>query len=148
VPEFEPLREGEFELDPADGELIWRQVHPNFIVNGEVTRQAFGPSSGDAGQMSVDRSSIVTAEEAHQFFTAVAKRQSAGSWAVSTTEVQESGSRTVSDVERSRLSDAPPMSPGHAYIDFRSLDRSGQRIASSALLLAAIERGRQHPPVA
>lgn len=63
-------------------ELLYRQPHPTFLRDGRSSSQAFRPSSGDDGMLSVARSSLVSAEEACARYRARGKL-SAGTWAVS-----------------------------------------------------------------
>ena len=51
-------------------EILFRQIHPNFVEeDGQPSSQPFQPTEKDAGQLSVDRSSLTTAAAAFALFT-------------------------------------------------------------------------------
>lgn len=135
------LESGEFVLDDTD-ELLWRQVHPQWVDGGVISSQAFKPNSGDGGQMSVSRESKQTAQGAFEFHTRDARLQSAGTWAVTLGEVHSQNYRAVDDSD-SLL--GATLSPGHAYIDTRIHGSSKQRKAAGALSRLATARGRIYP---
>jgi hypothetical protein len=68
-------------LDDAD-ELLYRQVHPQWIVDGEPSSQAFKPTKKDEGMLSIALGSQTTAEDAFLHHTQVLKLASGGTWAL------------------------------------------------------------------
>jgi hypothetical protein len=49
-------------------EILFRQIHPQFMVSGEPTSQAFGPTIKDEGKLSVDRSELTDAKGAYELY--------------------------------------------------------------------------------
>ena len=137
---YEPLTltEGELLLE-EQSEVLRRQAHPHFVHNGTISSQAFRPTPGDAGQLSVRRESL-SAEDAFKDHCDTYGLKSAGTWGVSVGEVIEAGARTIDD---SATPDAPK---AHAYIDFRSLNPRETQKVSKILKNYAHRRGRLYPP--
>ena len=135
--EFPVLTESELLLE-EQLEVLRRQVHPNFVHNGTISSQAFRPTPGDTGQLSVRRESL-SAEDAFKDHCDTYGLKSAGTWGVSVGEVIEAGVRTIDDSART---DAPK---AHAYIDFRSLTASETQKVSKILKSRAHRRGRLYP---
>lgn len=143
---LDPLLPGEVLVEDV-AELLWRQVNPTWVSDAGVpTSQAFKPGTADEGKPSVARSSKQSAEEAHRWHTEVAKRPSAGTWAVAVGECTTADLRVVDD---SAADGAPASrSPAHAYWDFRPLTKGELKKASAALLMAALRRGQVFRPSA
>jgi hypothetical protein len=59
-------------LDDAD-ELLYRQVHPQWIVDGEPSSQAFKPTRKDEGMLSIALGHKTTAEDAFLHHTQALK---------------------------------------------------------------------------
>ena len=70
----------------TDKTQLLRQVHPNFIQNGEVGSIAFRPNENDRGLLSVYDGDLATPEASHKHYTEVQKRKSAGVMAVTVAE--------------------------------------------------------------
>jgi hypothetical protein len=133
-------------LEVSEG-LLYRQVHPSLFKNGIPTSVNFRPKPIDEGKLSVDRSSMVTAEEAHRHFVEVVGLESVGSWGISVAEVIGSGTTAWADPIAGGPGVAEPAAnPAHAFIDFRGLDRPAFEKAAKLLKRAAVSRGRLHPP--
>ncbi|MEU4472201.1 hypothetical protein [Micromonospora sp. NPDC023888] len=116
-------------------EFVWRQVHPQFLSDGQPSSQAFKPTPKDEGKLSVIRQSV-TAEEAFEQY----EHSSAGTWSVRVGEVAEAGSRVVDD-------SAKPETPkAHAYIDFRGFTRGQVERIAKVLRSAANAHGCQYSP--
>ncbi len=135
---------GEVLVEEPD-ELLWRQVHPTWVTeDGVPTSQAFKPATADEDKPSVARSSVHTAGEAYRWHTETAKRKSVVTWGVAVGECVQETLRVVDD---SNAEDAPPTrSPAHAYLDFRSHMKGEVKLASAALLAAALRRGQIYAP--
>lgn len=143
VIEWPMLLDGEVVLTNG-AELLWRQVNPQFVHHGQLTSQAFRPSSRDAGRLSVSRATRQTAEGAHHFYVTILHRLSCGTWAVSVDDVHDVGSRSIHD-EHAATAPPPPCPPGHTSIDLRPFGQSRVKKMASKLSLAANRRGRQYP---
>ncbi|MFJ9088713.1 hypothetical protein ACIRL3_40525 [Streptomyces sp. NPDC102384] len=137
------LRSGEFEITNLE-EKLWRQVHPIWVHDGRVTSQLFSPTPKDTGELSVTRSSVVTAEAAHHHHTEVVGLKSIGVYGVDVAEVQEVGLNAVDD---SRVDDGVERPPGHAFVDFKAVSGvKQQKRRASALRDKAEKHGWQHGP--
>ncbi|UFS93750.1 hypothetical protein [Nocardia huaxiensis] len=136
------LGSNEIELDNPD-ELIWRNVHPTWIDNGQLSSLAFKPSPKDTGKLSGAREEKVTADKHYFEFTEELGLESAGVWAVTVGEAREQAVPCVYDAESSTKPD--PCPTGHTYLDFRSHSGGRVRKIASSLRKAAEERGKRHP---
>ena len=56
-------------LHYKDEELLFRQIHPNFITESRVTSQAFLPTAKDNKKLSVNRNTLTSAKEAFDLHT-------------------------------------------------------------------------------
>ena len=118
-------------------ELLYRQVHPSFVVDGVPSSQAFAPTRKDEGQLSIARGSLTTAEAAYNHHTTELHLASAGTWAVTVGEASAAGLSSF-DQHRDDV-------PAHGFIDFRALAASKARSKASLLVARARARGRLHP---
>lgn len=117
----------------APEELLYRQVHPEWIVEGQPSSQAFKPTKKDNGMLSIALGSKSTAEDAFLHHTQELARASAGTWAVTVGE--------VAAVELSSFEQPLEDSPAHGFIDFRELSRGAIDSKAKLLLGKARERG-------
>jgi hypothetical protein len=121
-------------------ELLYRQVHPSWVVDGRPTGQAFTPTKKDADQLSTARSSLTSAEDAFRLHTNERQLKSAGTWAIAVAECKEAQLPCFHDPQTS-----PPekvADPAHAYVDFSPLPSNGKKDAAGAWLARmARERG-------
>lgn len=124
-------------LDDPD-EILYRQVHPHWIMDGEPSSQAFKPTKKDQGMLSVALGSKSTAEEAFLHHTEVLNLASGGTWAVTVGE--------VSAAELNSFEQPLPGSPAHGYIDFRDLGRGAMEAKAKLLLAQARDRGCVYKP--
>ncbi|WP_145012428.1 hypothetical protein [Pseudomonas oryzihabitans] len=60
-----------------NSEVLLRQIHPDFFVDGVPARNRFMPYRGDENRMSVDRSSMVSPQDSHLNYTAGGKKSAA-----------------------------------------------------------------------
>ncbi|MCX5559951.1 hypothetical protein [Streptomyces sp. NBC_00038] len=111
------LRPGEFKITDTE-EAVWRQVNPAFVHDGRVSSQAFTPSAKDEGELSVNRSSKVSAQESFDHYTKVLEFPSAGVYSLTVGEIS---GEELSVIDDSAAEDGQPRSPGHAFIDYRSV---------------------------
>lgn len=126
-------------LTDAD-ELLHRQVHPKMRVDGRPSNELFMPRSGDAGLVSVDRSSKASAEDAWRRYVASGKL-SAEVWSVSVGDVIE----TCLSAHEDPLED----NDAHCVVDFNptfesATDYKAQKKKANryAVALAAKARSR------
>lgn len=124
-------------------ELLFRQAHPKFLVEGRVTSQLFKPTPKDEGKPSAYRSGITTAEESFRFHTLTLGFEAAGTWAISVSESRAVGVPPVADpiTEPEEKANA-----AHVVLDMTHLDTRGavEKVATR-LAEAARRRGRIYP---
>ncbi len=119
---------------------LHRQVHPQFFRNGRVMSPAFRPTRKDAGRLSVDDGSQISAEAAWKRHTTARNLSSVGVLSV-----------TVNECQGERLSVVPepePDAPEHVVIDFNKLTKNQTVAVARRLKEKAVERGWQYGPVA
>ena len=127
-------------------ELLLRQVNPNWVREGRVSSQAFRPMPKDNGLLSVDRATLITAEDSHRLFTEALGLASVGTWAVTVAECTAQSLVVLEDPLTSPPEKVP--NPAHAVILFAAVLSKGQ-IESKGQKLAryANGRGRLFPPL-
>ena len=126
-------------------ELLFRQVHPNFVTDGRVSSQAFQATKKDEGMLSVSRGASITARAAYELHVQGKQLKSAGSWAVTVGECSAAGLATRSDPLSSPPE--PVADPAHAVVEMTGLTRGQVERAASVLADAARGRGRLYPRV-
>jgi len=117
--------------------LLLRQVHPDFIPDGQLTSQAFMPFPKDKGKLSVYDGDQISAAESHQHYTQVLLNASESAWGV-----------TCAEVAKTNLtSESAPLKnfPAHALIDFTIHPPNSFRKLAKKLKEFALTRGRLHP---
>lgn len=127
-----------------EAELLYRQVHPGFVVDGRVTGQAFRPTKKDDDKLSVARSSLTTPQGAYEHFTTTLALASAGSWGVTVGECRAQ----ALPVRPDPLSEPDVPDPAHAYVDFEDVSKSQAEAKAARLARIATARGRLFPDVA
>lgn len=125
----------EHKLDNYD-ELLLRQVIEIWIQEGRPATRAFQPNSNDEGQLSSDRSSMVTPREAFEAYLA-AGRKSGGVWAVAVGEYAAEGAFAYSDP----LSD----NAAHAVVDYSPFTEKEWRKLSKKFHAHAVRRRCLYP---
>ena len=112
--------------------LLYRQVNPLWIQNGEITSQVFRPTRKDEKRLSVYDGDQITPVEAWCHFTNHLGHASAGVVAV-----------TVADCRNLGLPVRPEPSrfPEHAVIDFTEFSGSAIKRKADSLKEAARSRG-------
>lgn len=123
-------------LDESD-ELLYRQVHPKWLDDGEPSSQAFRPTKKDEGMLSVGLGNKTTAENAFLHHTQTLGLSSHGTWAVT---VGEAATAELSSFEQPLEGD-----PAHGFIDFRALGRRATEARAKLLLAKARARGCLYP---
>lgn len=113
------------------GKLLYRQIHPDFVVDEKVTSQAFKPTKRNSN-ISVYNGSMIDARQAWEHYTKTQRRKSAGVMAVTDTEC-EFQDLTVT-------SDPTPSFKEHMLISFDGLSKSAIKRAVRSLTAYANER--------
>ncbi|WP_159048209.1 hypothetical protein [Streptomyces sp. XY511] len=131
------LRPGEEIISNRD-EKLWRQVHPVWVQDGRVTSQLFSPTPKDSGELSTTRSSIVSAESAHQHHTEAMGLKSVGVYSVSVSDVEDVDLLAVDDSKAEGGDNRPP---GHAFIDFKRVSSPKQIRKRASILRDKAESG-------
>lgn len=123
-------------------EVLFRQIHPDLMQDGEPASSGFRPKESDENQLSVDRNSITTAEASHALYTG----NGFASVAVYGVTVGEFGECGVS-CESDALIATPPMAanPAHALASFDGYGTSKQKTLAKRIKKYAIARGVLHP---
>jgi len=116
--------------------ILLRQVHPNFVFNGQLTSQAFFPFPKDNGKLSVYDGDQISAKDAYLHYVKVLCHQSCGVWGVEQLEVSEVGLISHADA----LIDFP----SHAVIDFANATEKECRKLAKKLRTLAAARGCLH----
>jgi hypothetical protein len=119
-------------------EMLFRQVHPNFVRDGRPSSQVFRPTKKDGGKLSVARGSLTTAEDAFRHHTERLQLPSAGTWGVLVGECMEQALQTFPDPTT-----APPerfADPAHAYVDFCGMSSSQAEARGTKLTRYANKR--------
>jgi len=123
-------------------EVLFRQIHPDSLQDGEPASDRFRPSERDANKLSTDRSSLTTAADAHALFTSTGKKSAA----VFGLTVGEFLTESIPCVE-DPVKDAPefPDNPAHALADYSAHERNKQKVIAKRLKRLALARGCLHP---
>ena len=122
-------------------ELLFRQVHPNWLKDGQPSSQAFKPTPKDDGKLSAARGAKTNPETAFVHHTDTLGLQSAGTWAVNVDEVE------ATPVPLEAYGDPvtePTPDPAHAFIEYPD-DRKLVEAKAKILRAKAGARGRLHP---
>ena len=110
--------------------LLLRQIHPDWIVGGRVTSQAFKPTKKDKGRLSTEDGDRTTAQDSYDRY--IQKYDSDGVMAVT---VQE-----CTDLQLPVLPEPNKHSEYHTIIDYRTSTR--KQVKDKAGLLTAHARRR------
>jgi len=122
-------------------EILYRQIHPTFIENGEPSSQPFKPTEKDKNLLSVDRSSLVSAERSHVAYTAAGMSSSA----VYGLTVGEFGTEKIV-CNSDPIEDGALKNAAHSVADYSVHSASQQKNVAKRLKRKALERGCLHPP--
>ncbi len=123
-------------------EVLFRQIHPNCIHDGEPASDRFKPQPNDAGLMSVDRSSLTDAASSHALYTSTGNQ----SGAVYGVTVGEFGDEVVEcRNDPLEATDDASANPAHALADYTPHEEKKWKLISKRLTQKAKARGRLHP---
>ena len=121
-----------------DATLLYRQVNPLWVIDGEVNSQTFMPTRKDDGRLSAYDGDRITPAASWQHFTGVLGYNSAGVVAVTVAECHMQG--------LSVNPDPLPEHPTHTTIDFDGLSRNRRERIADRLKRDANARGWQFRP--
>ena len=121
---------------------LWRQVHPHFVREDQITSQVFTPTPKDKGKLSVYDGDQISAKGSWIHFVTprIGKPAyaSAGVMAVTVGECQANETLVIPD---------PETFQEHVLVDFSEMSRPKQKTVAKELSKLARERGWQyHPP--
>lgn len=121
-----------------DDEIMLRQVHPQWYQGGDLASRLFLPGSRDEGRLSVDRSALTSAEDAHVNFVS----NGGNSVAVCGVTVAEFGEEKL-PVFPDPLPATATTRPNdaHALVDFRSTEQRALKTLGKRLQNKALKRG-------
>lgn len=129
-------------------EILLRQVHPSWLVDGAPTKAAFHPTSKDEKKLSTLREAV-GAEEAYRRWTVALKRASVGTYGIAVAEVNATTFERASDqiaVGLLAVDDAVTQGvPDHASVVFTDLSKEQRVQAARKLREHAVARGSLHP---
>lgn len=116
-----------------NAEVLWRQVHPAQVTDGEAQSVAFLPSAAHEYLLSTSREWI----GAKRAYVEHLGRglESEGSWSFTVGDASATGLQVFDD------SSKPTFPPGHASVDFRDLSDPVRRKKARRLKEAAGKRG-------
>ena len=117
--------------------LLLRQVHPNFLTDGQLTSQAFSPFPKDKGKLSVYDGRLISPAQSFEHYTQKQELESVGVWGISNAEVIDTGLISKPD--------PLPGSPAHALVDFGIASDKECRKFAKKLKAFAVARGRLYP---
>lgn len=136
------------QLASEEGHLF-RQVLPKwFSDDGVPTSQAFWPwRNVDECCLSVDRSTITTAQKAFALFTDQKPNglnlQSAGVWSMMLSDIP--GAQISLWEDALHATEDSPANPAHALLDFEQLPEKQREKFGRVFKAKSIARGRLHP---
>jgi hypothetical protein len=117
---------------------LLRQVHPDFIPDGQLTSQAFMPFPKDDGQLSAYDGDQISAPDSYRHYTEVLGNKSDSVWGITCAEVAGAGLTSAS---------APLENfPSHSLIDFTGHPEKNFRKLAKKLKVFATARGRLYSP--
>lgn len=123
-------------------EILFRQIHPSCIQDGEPASDRFRPSERDENMLSVDRGSTTTAADAHALYTS-SGRESAAVFGLSVAEFAGEQITCVEDpIEEA---EETPANPHHALADYSGHEPNKHKNIAKRLKRLAVARGQLHP---
>jgi hypothetical protein len=123
-------------------EILFRQIHPKFYEDGHLSSSPFVPSAKDENQMSVDRSSLITAAGSFDLYTGNGYQ----SVAVFGVTVGECGAVGLScHPDPLRPTETQKANQAHCYVDYSTVGSSKGKNIAKRLRNDAVKRGRLHP---
>lgn len=125
-----------------NNEVLYRQIHPD-LLDGDVPASSnFVPKPSDNNELSVDRSSITTADAAFTLYTSGGYR-SVAVYGVTVGEFHGEGIPCREDPVPQTPSTRA--NPAHAVADFTEHTANQQKKVAKRLKQKAIARGKLYP---
>ncbi|MBR2174478.1 hypothetical protein [Sphingopyxis sp.] len=124
-------------------EVMFRQIHPDLLQDGEPASSGFRPKESDKDKLSVDRGALTTPVDAHTLFTSNGY-QSIAVYGVSVGEFDDCGIPCEPDPLAAE--DGKAANPAHALASFSDIGTSKQKTLAKKIKKAAVARGILHPP--
>lgn len=130
----------------VDGqEVLFRQIHPDLVQDGEPSSSSFRPKEADDNKLSVDRGSMTTPADAFALYTGNGFK-SVAVYGVSVREFEDNG---VPCEEDALLATGTLVAnPAHALASFDAHGTSKQKVVAKRIKKVAIARGILHDPSA
>ena len=123
-------------------EILFRQIHPNFLQEGVISSATFLPTVNDQGKLSVDRSSVTTADASFNLYTG----NGLASVAVCGLTVGEFGKEGLPcHPDPLEATETLKANPAHAYADFDGVGTNQRKKMAQRLRTVAAGRGILHP---
>lgn len=121
-----------------DKTLLLRQAHPQFIIEGHMTSQAFTPFPKDEGLLSVYDGDLIGSSAAYHHYTEILQFQSAGVWGMKRAEAESTNLICRPDPLENFAE--------HTVIDFSSHSPKAIRKLAKRLRDLAVARGCLYAP--
>jgi hypothetical protein len=125
-----------------ESELLFRQIHPDLMQNGEPSSSGFRPKDSDQNMLSVDRSTVTTASGSHALYTGNGYK-SAATYGLSV------GEFNLHDIscrpDPLTAVNGRSANPAHALADFSKHGTSKQKTLAKKIKKLAVARGVLHP---
>lgn len=118
-----------------------RQIHPNSMEGDEPASDRFRPSASDKNKLSVDRSALTSAANAHARYVA-SGRKSVAVFGVSVGEFDAQNIPFEEDPVAASVT--APMNLSHALADYSAHLTSQQKVVAKRLKRLALARGCLH----
>lgn len=118
--------------------LLYRQAHPKFIEQGQLTSQVFMVFPKDEGYLSVYDGDLINPKDAFNHYTKILLLASDSVWAVTKAEAESAGVPASPDPKTGF--------PEHSKIDFGNPTEKENRKIAKRLKSFALGRGCQYKP--
>jgi len=118
-----------------DETRLHRQVHPNWIQQGQITSQVFTPTPKDNNKLSFYDGDQISAENSWSYYTKITGCESVGVVDVTVSECKEQGLDVILD--------GVPYKE-HVLVDFSTRGTRSIKAIAKHLKLAAIKHGWQY----
>lgn len=128
--------------DPT--EVLFRQIHPDLVQDGEPSSSNFRPKEADENKLSMDRSALTTATAAFDLYTSNGYT-SVAVYGVSIAEFTAHAIPCEQDPLPAK--EGTKANPAHALANFEIFGGSKQKTLAKRIKQAAIARGILHPTV-
>ena len=127
----------------GDGaELLFRQIHPDCMMDGQPGSDRFMPSARDLGRLSLDRSSLTTVSDSYTLYVSSGKLSCA---VFGLTVGEFSAENICCYFDPTELDGEHPANPAHALADYCNHDPKRYKLVAKRLKRIAVERGQLYP---